>query len=215
MFSLLTKYLLQFKKVAIPQVGYFELVVHPATYQFAERLIHPATYKARFTPQDNVAAHQINYLATATGLDEAAVFNQLDHLGITLKKQIQQHVFEWQGIGQLKWSDNSGIVFHPVDITPLGLQPVNANKVLREKVQHTILVGDREVHTSGSEPADRLIYQPVKKRRMILWIAGIVAALAIGFIVYHFYTNGLKTSASGYQQKVNASTPQPTYAPKP
>ena len=215
MLSLLTKYLLQYKKVAIPHVGQFELQPHSATFDFGDRLIYSPTYKTKFTLKDRVEDHQINYIAVATGSDETMVTRQLDVLGTALKNKIQQQAFEWQGIGQLKWSDNSGIIFHPAAISVSGLQPVNAHKVLREKVQHTVLVGDHEVQTSGSQQTDDIVYRPVKKKRTVLLIAGILTILAIGFIVYHFYANGFQTSSSGYQQKVNAINPEQTYTPSP
>lgn len=215
MLPLLTKYLLQYKKVVIPHIGRFDLQPHSATFDFAEKLIYPATYKTRFTFEDGVAEHQINYIAAATGSEERAIVQQLDELGAALKNKVQQQAFEWQGIGQLKWSDSSGIIFHPAAISLSGWQPVNANKVLREKVQHTVLVGDREVHTSGSQQTDEIVYRPVKRKRTVLLVAGILTILAIGFIVYHFYTNGFQTSSSGYQQKVNATNPEQTYTPNP
>lgn len=213
MLSLLTKYLLQYKKVVIPHIGQFELLPHPATFDFGDRLIYSPTYKTQFIPEDRVADHQINYMAIATGSDGVTISQQLNELGTSLKNTIQQQVFEWQGIGQLKWSDNGGIIFQPAAISVSGLQPVTAHKVLREKVQHTVLVGDHEVQTSVNEPATEVIDQPLKRKRTVLWIAGILTVLAIGFIVYYFYANGFQTSSSGYRQKVNAINPERTYAP--
>ena len=210
MFPSLTQYLLQYKKVAIPHVGQFELVSKPAALDIADRLIYFKSYAAHFKQEDGVEAHQLHYLALSAQTDETIVSEQLQAFGTQLKQHIQAQGFEWKGIGRLEWSGTNGIAFQPSAIQVAGWQPVPANKVLRENVPHTVLVGEQEVQYTTSQ--QEVLPTDTRKRRRAVWIvAGLLAIAAAAFIAYYFYTHGLKAYNTGYQRKATIAVPQPTY----
>ena len=210
MFPSLTQYLLQYKRVAIPHIGQFELISSPAALDIADRLIYSRSYAAHFKQEDGVGEHQLHYLAAIAQTDETRVSEQLQAFGTQLKQHIQQEDFEWKGIGRFEWSGATGIAFQPATIQVAGWQPVPANKVLRENVQHTVLVGEQEVQYTA-EQQEVLQTGTHKKRRTVWIVAGLLAIAAAAFIAYYFYMHGFNASATGYQRKATIAAPQPTY----
>ncbi len=213
MFSLLTKYLLHFKKVAIPHIGGLQLIAEPAALNIADKVIHPPVYTVQFADEADADPHQIHYIAAASEKDERTVSNQLNNFGAALRRRIQQQPFTWNGIGQ--WQYENGVILFSSDTIALpSLQAIEAHRVLRDHTTHTVLIGDLEVqaHTSRDRAIivdDRKAALPAKKYTIIIGL--IIAAIALAFIGYYLYANNFQPSASGYQQKINPAAPAPTY----
>jgi hypothetical protein len=196
-------------------VGQFHLIAKPAGFDMADKLIHPPVFTVHFSTVAQPDTHQINYLATASQKDEASAREQLNAFGDALKNKIQQQAFTWKGIGQLAASDTGAVEFYPEEIEVTGLGAIKANRVIRENVGHTVLMGDQEMHSDDAaellqENEEREQLGARRKRRVLIG-AGIAIVLAVLFIVYYFYSTGFNPAASGYQMKVHPAAPAPTY----
>jgi hypothetical protein len=201
----LTDYLLHFRRISIPELGTIELVQQPATLDIANKLIYPPYYKAVFSEKQDGAVHQMLYLQATMGTD-AAVAEKLRLLGTEMKRKMQQQSFTWTGIGTFEYNADK-INFRPQELSSL-LQPVPAHKVLREHVQHSVLVGDQMVLSDGTVEQ----HAAAKRARdLTITIGWIVALLAMAFIVYYLYQHGFIPEASGLDQQVEQKAPQPTY----
>lgn len=217
MFVLLTKYLLQYKRVVIPHVGGLELYSRPAALNFADKLIMPPGFTSRFVHKYEADMHQVNYIAQALQTDAFTVLDQLNEFGESLKYNLQLKPLVWNGIGELAIV-NGSVTFQPQEVVIEALEPVAAHKVLRENVQHTVLRGEQEVQVEEvrSIPVTEESVEPemetvTTSKKTFLIIGWILAALAIGFIIFYFYTNGFNISSAGYQQKIKPATVKPTY----
>lgn len=201
----LTDYLLHFRRISIPELGTIELVQQPATLDIANKVIYPPYYKAVFSEKQDGAVHQLQYLQSVMGT-EVAVPEKLRSVGAELKQKMRQQPFTWQGIGTFEYAADK-ISFRPQDLSNL-LQPVPAHKVLREHVQHSVLVGDQMVLSDGTVEQ----HAAAKRARdLTITIGWIVAVLAIAFIIYYLYERGFIPEASGLGQPVELKAPQPTY----
>ena len=199
MLSSLTSCLVQHKKVFIPHVGQFVIHYKPATLDFANRLIYPPVNELRFTENGNLENDQVIFLENDLGIDGTLLEEKLGSFGAGLKAAITQSSFTWAGFGELKYV-NDEIAFHPQESL---LQPIPANKVIRENAHHAVLVGEKEMHSG-----DTSYITNEKGRRKLSYfiIAGwIIALLAVAFIVYHLYTQNFKPHSSGYRQKAVAA----------
>lgn len=205
MLQQLTDYLLHFRRVSIPELGTIELVQQPATLDIANKVIYPPYYKAVFSEKQDGAVHQTQYLQAALGA-EIPLQEHLRRVGAEMKRKMQQQPFTWQGVGTFEYAAGK-ISFRPQDASNL-LQPVPAHKVLREHVQHSVLVGDQVVLSDGTMEQ----HAAAKRARDLTIIIGwIVALLAIAFIIYYLYERGFIPEASGLDQGVEQKAPQPTY----
>jgi hypothetical protein len=196
--ALLTKYLLQYKKVSIPHIGTFELVQQPPQLQVAEKLVTAPSFTTRFTRADNVPEQQFKLLASTTQYEQVRLQQDLLSFGEKLRSKIKRESFQWSGFGTLRYRPGE-LVFEPENLMLESLQAVPASKVIRQNAQHQVLVGDREM--TSQQASDTLIRTEGKRSLWVVtgWIVFILALAAIVFILYR---NGFQTSASGL--KTNA-----------
>jgi hypothetical protein len=202
----LAKYLLRFHQVHIPSVGTIRLVPQPAVLDVVNKQILPPHYTIRFTEDGWLTRHQLYYFGTQLHFDETATRNSLQDIGSQLKNGIQQAPLTWSSIGTFRYI-NDKIEFEP-DVLPPLLQPVAAERVLREGVQHNILVGDTVVRSDGTAQMAAAEDRHWKWNRIAGWAAVI---LSIFFIIFYLYLNQFQPTASGLHKKVIAPAPEATY----
>jgi hypothetical protein len=202
----LAKYLLKFHQVHIPSVGTIRLVPQPAVLDVVNKQILPPHYTIRFSEDGWLTRHQLYYFGTQLHFDETATRNSLQDIGSQLKNGIQQAPLTWSSIGTFRYI-NDKIEFEP-DVLPPLLQPVAAERVLREGVQHNILVGDTVVRSDGTAQMAAEEDRHWKWNRIAGWAAVI---LSIFFIIFYLYLNQFQPTASGLHKKVTAPAPEATY----
>lgn len=182
MLPLLTKYLLRYKRVCIPHVGTFEIEQQPAQLNVADKEFQPPVFTTRFIQSDSVPDHQFHFFATVHGGKEQ-VQKELVAFGETLLKKTRNSGFHWKGFGNLQYRSN-GFVFHPEEIRLSSLQAIPSQKVLRENVQHQVLVGDQQM--TSQQVTDVLNRVEYKRPAFMIvgWVIFIVALLAAIIILY-------------------------------
>lgn len=197
MLSSITSYLIQYKQVFIPSVGTFKLRYQPARLHFADRLIHPPGNEIIFVEEGSITKEQIAYLCSHLGIEVSLMEQKLISFGQALKADIVQTAFQWNGVGQLKWMNDS-VVFEGSQTIPLSA--VAANKIIRQNAHHDVLVGEKEMHSSDTS----YLAEPKSLKRSYAIIIGwIVVLLAISFIIYHLYQKNFHPFASGLQKPVS------------
>ena len=198
MYRQLATYLAQYKQVSIPEVGSFMLVPQSAKLDVASKLIQPPVYLPRYSDEDLVKEHQLNFLALDLNADKEIVREQLENFGRELKTKILHGALSWKGVGRLE-SEEAKMVFYPDPIEIKGLQPISAEKVLRKNVQHIVLRGEQEVLSAPFYEEEKKIK---KKKSLVSLIGWIVVAVSIVFIVVYLFSDGFKTPASGTKLKL-------------
>lgn len=194
--TLLSKYLLQYKKVCIPHVGTFEIIHQPPTLDLGDQVILPPVYSARLVNNNQVPEHQFHYFVS-NGVSREDIPQVLSSFGERLRHRIQNGPFYWKGLGTLQLSSNE--VFFSADTIRIdALQPVSAQKVLRQNVQHQVLVGDQEMTSHqitqvlNRAPVARSWYIPVA---WVLLVVGVIAILVL------LYLKHFSTASTGLQTK--------------
>lgn len=195
MLTTLTTYLLQHKQVTIPHIGSFIVKHQPATLEFASRLILPPAEEVVYDQNDTVTDQQKAFLSEVMNISAGEVSQRLETLGRQLKESLARQSFEWRGIGRLEQQGMSGIVFN--SLFQNKLKPVEAHKVMRENVSHSVTIGDKEMQLH--EAAELLQEETPKSYLMV--IVWILIALALLFIGYLFYTKGFSPLSSGSQDR--------------
>ena len=193
----MTKYLLQYRRIAIPHVGSFELVQQPPEYNVVDKIILPPTYALSWHRNDTLPDHQLSYLAASTQNDREKVKEELDQFGRSFKSRVQDQSFTWSGIGTLRHNyDTLSIDGERLYVD--GLEAVPAHRVIRENVAHQMLVGDHETTTHH-------LLWPLQKKWVgrpdvvIGWVLFLLCLLAIIFLLYK---NGFNPLSSGLRMKL-------------
>ncbi len=200
--SLLTKYLLQYRRLCIPHVGTFELVQQPAEFSVVDQLMLPPAFRLSWTSSDFLPEHQLSYLAAASRADKEKTRAELDQFGQGFYSKLEKQTFTWNGIGTVKKENGSVHVakeFLQVD----GWEVVPAHKVVREHAEHSMLVGDRQM--TSQQVADTL-GKGGKKRSYVVLIGWILFVLTLLAIIFLLYKNGFNPLSSGLKMKTSANS---------
>jgi hypothetical protein len=189
--SLLTKYLLRYKKVCIPNVGTFEIVMQSPQLNVAEKLISSPIFIIQHRTYGEVTDHQFHFF-TSQGIQENCR-EELFSFGERMKKRIQNSPFYWKGLGTLRYDSNE-MLFEPDEMKLESLQAAPAQKVLRENVQHQVLVGDQEM---TSQQVTDVLNTAEYKRPWFIIAGWILLILAVVTILIYLYRNNFETASTG------------------
>ena len=194
MLDLLTKYLLQYRTVTVPQVGTIHLVQQPAQLNIAEKIIYPPSFFAELKKEENVSEHQLHFLNAFLHKENDSVEEQLKQFGDSLYDKINGPGFDWIGLGRFDRSTQSFAI--PIE----GLHAITAERVIRENPDHQVLVGDRQTSSyqiadekAGSEFADR-------GRSVLITVGWILLGLSILAIAFFIYQGKFRVNAAGSKQ---------------
>ncbi len=193
MLLLLTKYLLQYKRVCIPHVGTFELVQQPPQLDVADKIFTPPSFTTRFLQQDTVPDHQFLYFESTFRSERETLKQELSEFGQNLKTRIEKDPFRWNGFGTLKYHSDE-LIFEPQHIQLTSLQRLRADKVIRQNVAHNVIVGDQHITSEDiARPVDRTGY----KMPWYMIVGWVLLVLAIAAIVLILYINNFQDTATG------------------
>lgn len=196
--TLLTKYLLQYRRISIPHVGTFELQQRPSQFNVVDKLMLPPSFVLNWNNSDTLSEHQLAYLSAVAQSDKQKMQEELEVFGKKFKSKIQTSSFNWNGIATIK-ADNGSIAIENDLLQIEGWQAVPAHKIMREHADHNMLVGDEQ--TTSQQMTSRLGKRRTKKSYAVLigWIVLVLALLAIVFLLYK---EGFNPLSSGLKMKV-------------
>lgn len=161
----------------------------------AEKLISSPAFIIRLGTYGEVSDHQFHFFASQ-GVESENLRQELFSFGERMKKRIQSSPFYWKGLGTLRYDSNE-MLFEPDEMKLGSLQAVPAQKVLRENVQHQVLVGDQEM--TSQQVTD--VLNTVEYKRPWFIIAGwILLILAVVAIVIYLYMNNFETTSTGLKR---------------
>jgi hypothetical protein len=210
MFGELYQYFVLHKQLNIPGIGTFLLERKPATSDFPNRLIHPPSYQIALQ-ENNVTPPKnfYNWLSQVFGISEREAVIRFNDFVYDIKQELGQgHIIYWHGIGKLSPSLGGGISFDPDMNGHAREAPVKAVKVIRDRPEHTVRVGEDE---KTAEQMMQLLKQPVSRKSQ--WWAWALVALVviIMFLGWYFSAYGLHISSTGNKQPLKTEKPVDTY----
>lgn len=202
----LTRYLLQFHQVHIPSIGTVRVVQQPATLDVASKTIQPPQFNVQYNEDGWLGKHQLWYFSNELQTDESAARQVLEDTGIELRKEIEHRPFVWNGIGTFTYQSHK-FSFEPQP-QPQFLQPVAAERVLREGVQHTVLVGNQVVLSDGLAAVEAHEERSWNWSRIIGWA---VVVLSLFFILFYLYQHQFSPTATSLCKTITVARPPATY----
>ncbi len=195
MYAELYQYLILHKKLSVPGIGTFLLERKPAQSDFVNRQMKSPVYTiildhASVTPPKNF----FGWIANAFDITEREAVIRFNDFAFDMKRQINNgDTIQWNSVGTL----NKGLAgeIKLTEATVLSPEaPVVAEKVIREKAEHMVRVGEDE--RSSTEMTAAL--SKIETKRSYWWIpALIISILTIVFIAWHFYSHGMDVMSTG------------------
>ncbi|HWR32587.1 MAG TPA: hypothetical protein VN451_03635 [Chitinophagaceae bacterium] len=208
MYAELYQYLILHKKLPVPGIGTFLLERKPAQGDFLNKQILAPEYSV--TMQQNTISPSMvffGWLGDALGITDRDAVIRFNDFAFDMKRQItSSNTIQWNCVGILSRGLAGEIKFTETEAA-YPENPVAAKKIIREKAEHMVRVGEDE--KSSTEMTAALTKTISKKSYW--WVpALIISVLAIGFIAWYFYTNGMDVSSAGNTVKL---TPGESGAP--
>jgi hypothetical protein len=199
MYEALYQYLIHHKNLPVPGIGTFLLERKPAVSDFPSRMIYPPGYsvalQAETPPPSKIF---FSWLGAALQVSDRDAIRQFNDFIFGLKQQVSDgDAVHWKGVGVLSRGLAGDLRFLPDHITLES--PVKAEKVIREKAEHMVRVGEDQ---KTSAEMETLLNLPGEKRSYGWVYAAVLGVLAVLFIGWYFSENGVKPAASANSSKI-------------
>jgi hypothetical protein len=210
MYAELHEYLLLHKKLPLPGLGAFIIQRHPAQGDFPNKLIGGPGYSIQWKEGQEGSSDGIwEWVAAGSSISMHDARHRLEKFIYQLKAGVASgDIIHWKGVGTLQKGLGGGIKFVP-EREMIREAPVKANKVIRERAEHMVRVGEDE---RTSEQMTEMLGSKEKKKLMGWWIAaGIAGLLSIGFLVWHLSEHDWKLNTGNQQTLEINKVPTTTY----
>jgi len=194
---LLHSYLLQHKSLSIPGLGAIYVERIPAQSDFVNKQLLPPAYHFRFNKYSDAPGKDFfAWLALQEKVTDYDAIKMYNEWAMDFRNKIDEgQPAGWKGVGSLVRNSSGEIIFEPETSLNAFLEPVPAERIIRNNIHHMMLVGDRE--RSSDEMTGFLNEDPpVKKIRWWFWILIVVAIAAIIFFIL-FYQTGFALASAG------------------
>lgn len=209
MFSELYQYLLQHKEISVPGIGTFLLERNPAKADFPNKKILPPSFTIAMQPGGQLPGKGFfKWLAGNMNVSDREAIFRFNDFAFDLKKQLGEGTeVNWNQVGTLSKAPGGDVRFTAAD-TAMYERPVAGEKVIRQKAEHMVRVGEDE--KTAAEMTE-LLNQPDEKRSYWWAYALVAGLLAIVFIGWHLSVHGVEPSSAANQQKINPVSASPSY----
>jgi nucleoid DNA-binding protein len=210
MYRELYQYFIQHKNLEVPGIGTFLLQKRSAAVNFPDKQIDPPVYEIEFKSGDHSPANNFfTWLSQAMNISNREAVVKFNDFVFDLKKRILNgDAIEWKGMGSLSKGLLNDIKFIPVKKDIIIESPVGAQKIIREKPEHTVRVGEQQ--KTAAEMTEMLAKDT--DRRDLWWAyALIIGLLCFVFIGWYLSEHGLDVSSTANQQKLVPKQEQPSH----
>jgi hypothetical protein len=188
MFSNLYSWFLFNKELALPGIGVFILNRQPAQIDFPNKKILPPVFhisleRDNYTPGPDF----FNWLASSLELSQRDAIFRFNEFTVDLNKNISEGtVVNWNGLGILRKGMTGDVEFTPwvSDEIP---GSITAEKIIREKAQHRVLVGEEE---KSSEEMSEILGHTEEKKSYWWVYALTIGVLGLMFTGWWLSENG-------------------------
>jgi hypothetical protein len=214
MYAELYQYLISYKQVALPGIGTFSLERKPAENDFSNKRINPPVYSINLHfPAKTPSEKFYQWLSGALSIPESNVVNAFNDFALDVKSKISNgEIIDWNGVGTLSKGLAGEIKFKST-VNNLGYEePVTAEKVIREKAEHMVRVGEDQ---KTSAEMTELLNQPEEKKSYWWAYALAIALGSIIFIGWHFSEHGVNVAATANSKAIVPLEASTTYKTLP
>ena len=200
----LYEFLVVNKKLSLPGIGTIGLRQNPSQLDFTNRQFSPPSfYFIIESKEDNPSKKLFEWLSSSYGISEWDAVKSLNDFSFSIRNKLSEAgEMNWDGVGIFRRDETGNLQLNPPAITLQSQQPVHAEKVIREKFEHTVLVGEQE--KSSVEMVEYFAEETPKKN--YTWIIAIVlTVLAVMFIGWYFSEKGFTPSAAGNKSNIKSN----------
>lgn len=192
----LYEFLVLNKKLCLPGIGTIRVKQNSSQLDFTNKqFTAPSFYFTLESQNDKPSKKLFEWLSLTLGITEWDAIKSVNDFSLSLKNKISgTGEMNWENVGVISRDNSGNLKLDSSTITLRNGQPVIAEKVIREKAEHTVLVGEQEKSAMEMEE----YFAEHASRKNYAWvIAVILTVLAVMFIGWHFSEKGFVPSSAG------------------
>jgi hypothetical protein len=159
----LYEFLLLNKKLSLPGIGTISLCQNSAQHDIpGKQFTAPSFYFILESRNDTPSKKLFDWLSSSFGVTEWDAIKSVNDFSFALKKKLSENgEVNWENVGMIRRDNNGDLKLDQQNILLQSEQPVIAEKVIRVKAEHTVLVGERE--KTSVEMEEYFAGSPAKK----------------------------------------------------
>ena len=192
------------KELSLPGIGTITLQQNSSQLDFTNKQFSaPSSYFIIRSKDDKPSKKVFEWLFSAYGVSEWDAVRSLNDFSFIIRNKLSEAgEMIWDGVGVFRRDASGNLTLDPPSIPIQNQQPVHAEKVMREKFEHTVLVGEQE--KSSVEMAE--YFAEAAPRRNHTWIIALVlTVLAVMFIGWYFSEKGFHPSSAGNNSVIKSN----------
>lgn len=209
--NLITSYIIQARECRLRDIGRFKINDISAETDIANKQIIPPSIEISFTPrEDKISDGLVKYVSEKKMISLSQALDELKNwCSETRTKLINGAEILLEPLGILK-KGPSGNLFIQNSSSNIFFEAVAAERVIHQNSEHAMLVGDKE--TTSSKMNNYYEEEEfVRKNNTWKIFTIILLAIALFFLIVHFYKNPFSLSTIGNQDKVIPANTPNTY----
>ena len=200
----LYEFLLLNKKLSLPGIGTISLCQHSAQLDFTNKqFTAPSFYFTIESANDKPSKKLFDWLSSSLGITEWDAIRSVNDFSFALKNKLSEKgEATWENVGIFRRDAKGDLLLEKQNILLQSEQPVTAEKVIRVKAEHTVLVGEQEKTSVQMEEYFADSHSTKNYSSLIVIILTLLAAMFIG---WYFSEKGFSTSAAGNQSVIKSN----------
>lgn len=203
MYESLYRFLIKYKKLVLPGIGTIALHLRPSISEFADRAFSPPGYFFTLERADEVPRGKLfSWLASHFSITDSEAVIRFNEFVFDLTRKLKQgKEIHWQKVGSFQKELTGEIKFTSAKEELSWLENVPGEKIIRENVEHRMLVG--EVEKTSTEMNKLLSSATIEKKyQWWFWPAVVVVAILI-FLGWYFSTYGMTNAPTGNHSNIS------------
>lgn len=200
----LYEFLLLNKKISLPGIGTISLCQNSAQLDFTNKqFTAPSFHFTIESRNDKPSKRLFDWLSSSLGVTEWDAIKFVNDFSFDLKKKLSEYgEANWGKVGVIRRDNSGNLKLDQQNILLQSEQPVTAEKVIRVKAEHTVLVGEQE---KTSAEMEEYFAEEIPKKNYTWLIVAILTVLAVIFIGWYFSEKGFSTSSAGNQSVIKSN----------
>jgi hypothetical protein len=203
MHECLYRFLIKFKKLDLPGIGTIALHLQSSRSEFTDRIFSPPGYFFTLEKEDEIPMGKLfSWLASHSGITDSEAVIRFNEFIFDLTRRLKEgKEIHWQKVGSFQKELTGEIRFTSVKEEFRWLENVPGQKIIRNNVEHRMLVG--EVEKTSTE-MNKLLnsVKDEKKYSWWVWPVAIVVAIFL-FLGWYFSEHGVTTVSTGNHVKIS------------
>ena len=203
MYEYLYRFLIKYKKLDLPGIGTVALHLRSSTSEITDRHFSSPGYFFTLQKGDEIPKGKlVSWLSSHFAITDSEALIRFNEFIFDLTRKLKEgKEIHWEKIGSFQKEPSGEIKFTSEEGEVSWLENVAGQKIIRENVEHRMLVG--EVEKTSTE-MNILLNSITGEKKYQWWLWPVVLLVAIFmFLGWYFSEHGITSASTGNHLKIS------------